>query len=127
MPHVEVEMVRMGRVIVRPERNRENPAGALVHSLQEGAFLSAIVPMRLDIDEAPVLKAEARDVDGICPGMFRPAARAGNISAGEAAIGLDPRDRRAENLYRRRPGNMPLPEVERSRLTSGWSFWATGC
>ena len=55
IPHVEMEVVGMGRVVVRPEGDRENPAGALVDALQEFAFLAAIGLMGFDIDQAAVL------------------------------------------------------------------------
>ena len=93
IPHVEMEMVGMGGVVVRPEGDRENPAGALVDAFQELSFRSAIAPMRFHIDQAAVLETKAGDVDGVRPGMFGLAARAGNVAAGEAAIGLDPGDR----------------------------------
>ena len=86
-------MVGMGRVIVRPERDRENPAGALVDALQEFAFLAAIGPMGFDIDQAAILEAQARDIDGIGGGVFGFAPRAGDVAAGKAAIGFDPGDR----------------------------------
>src|SRR5215831_2307201 len=62
---VEMEVVAMVEVVVRPEHGGEYATGAAIDIAQEIALGQGSPPAALDVDDASVREHEPRDVDGV--------------------------------------------------------------
>ena len=60
----------MGGVIIRPEHHGEKLAGPAMHFLQECPELTILPPMLAHINDAPISKPKAANVDRIGSAMF---------------------------------------------------------
>src|SRR5687768_6023189 len=122
LSHVEMKMVAVEGVGIRPEHDSEAPAGGGVDVAKEAAHvLVAAVPAGQDRDPAPVGEDERADVDGIGPAMLAEAG-AGAAVDRAAAVGaeaLDPDDPAAEPGVRRRLHRLAGPARELARERTG--------
>src|SRR5690606_27868328 len=101
-PHVQVEVITVGRVVLRPQGHPEAVARRIAHLAQEPRLRPLPVPVPRHADAPAVLEAEAGDIQGVGAGMLAAPLATADVAAGEAAEMIDPRHRLAEGPPRRR-------------------------
>ena len=116
-----MEMVGMGRVIVRAESRREGVAGPVARAAQEAGLVVVTLPIPQHADARPVFQDETGDVDRIAGGMFapRPTIATVETAAGIGAKMLYSCDIVAEYLLRGRFQAIGPPEFQRDPDRAG--------
>ena len=102
-PHVHMEMISVGRVVVRPEHRIELPAGAIPDEPQKPPVIAIILPVLEHRNPTPVCKTKACDVQRIGPSVLTEASLGAviDVTAGKAAQMIDLSDVLPEYLLRR--------------------------
>ena len=115
----EMEVIVMGRVVIRPQHNAEEAAGFIAQVTQERRLrrfaFRILLPVPSHIDAAAIPQRQRRKIECIGGGMLAAARAAANIAAG---IGSQMRyavDLLAEMLTRQRLQAVVLKHRVRNR------------
>src|SRR5690606_14269975 len=116
-----MEMVDMGRIVVRTEHGREQAAGSVLHLGKEAALRRIASPVLQYTDRLAIVEIKSGNVDGIA--SLVPAAAASllmvYIAAGIGAVMPDAAHRRPEMFFRRWQHHMTLPDEKRCHGRTG--------